>query len=113
MTGIMKVNKIGLMLVLVGVVGTVLFFPWKLENGRTCMAQRYIHGEGLQAEGNSMMEHGHSLARYYVFHYGLFWWVSMGLIITGFCLVRKKKPIEEDVRMSREMKRVEAAKMTE
>jgi hypothetical protein len=84
-------KKIGVTLVFIGLVGALFFFPMKLENGRTCLAHQYIRGEGFHKEGDTMIAHGHSLAREYILPYGLVWWMSIGLAVTGFYFLRKKK----------------------
>ena len=113
MTGKLTENRIGLTLILVGFIGAVLFFPLKFGSGETCLAQHYVQGESEHTEGNSMMVHGHSLAQYYVFHYGLLWWFSMGLSVAGFYFVRKKKKLLEDMNMGQVVKREEGSTITE
>lgn len=107
MTGKMTGRRIELTLILMGFFGVVLFFPLKLENGETCLAQHYVHGKGEHTGGNPMLAHGHSLAQYYVYHYGLLWWGSIGLSAAGFSFLRKKKQLLEDMNMRQDAKREE------
>lgn len=82
-----KASKvIGMMLMALGVVGAVVFFPLRLDNGKTCLAHQYFVTESGYNGGYEVTGDEHVLARNYVIPYGLFWWISLGFVVMGLYL---------------------------
>ena len=72
-----KKKKYFLMLLVFAITGFIIFFPWKFENGNTCMADQYIGRHDLHASMNTNYE---MRIKNYTIPYGLVWWASIALI---------------------------------
>jgi|GEM_PF-3091320 hypothetical protein len=103
---------IGCALLLVGILGAVLFFPFNYEDRYTCLYHRFsdrgesalnrsLTGTIQRRDGDHAHQHMgdiHSLransndtedlVRRYVFPFGLFWWGSLAIFTAGCFLFR-------------------------
>lgn len=82
-------RECGVMLIIIGLTGAIFFFPMKLNEGKTCLAQQYISGHRNEVN-HTIMDHDHQLAQDYIIPYGFIWWSSLGLFSFGLYLTRKK-----------------------
>ena len=93
-----KMNKeVGMILIVLGLVGTVLLFPLKLDKGKTCLAHQYLVGESGHDGWYAVAGNEHALARTYVVPYGLLWWTSLGLSGIGLYFLHLKRLIRADM----------------
>jgi hypothetical protein len=72
-----KRKKNFLILLVFAIAGFVIFFPWKFENGSTCMADQFAGRHELHESININYE---TRIKNYIIPYGLMWWVSIALI---------------------------------
>jgi len=83
------IKEAWIIFVILGLSGAVFFFPMKLDEGKTCLAQHYISVEASRMD-HIMSDHGHQLAQKYIIPYGLIWWSSLAMFAFGLYLTRKK-----------------------
>lgn len=71
---------------IIGLLGMVLFFPYKFHNGQTCIIDRWLN-HPIQHETTISFE---TRLHRYVLPYGLLWWSSIGLVVVE--LLRTRYP---------------------
>jgi len=87
-----SLNKLRIGLVSVGLVGIILFFPFKLPDGYTCLFEHYKGGKhGHNITGPLTTNHAHEMARHYILPFGLIWWFSIAVVSWGILEMRKKR----------------------
>lgn len=74
-------HKIGILLILFGLFGIILFFPWKFENGSTCVADDYFNVKSTVHPVN--MNYEMRMHRY-ILPYGFLWWLSIAILVYAF-----------------------------
>ena len=84
----------GARFIVVGMVGTAVFFTVKMDRGRACLGEAYVVGvSGRSGNQGEKTGSGHPLARSYVVPYGALWWTRLGFEIS---LVRLMKGSVEE-----------------
>jgi hypothetical protein len=93
--------------ILLGLAGFILFFPFNLGNGHSCLAHKFFkstnsvhiadHQNHQQSRHIPEMQsvHKHHLLNQYLFPFAFLWWASIGLMVyqlrhTGFTNHSKK-----------------------
>jgi hypothetical protein len=89
-----KVKFLILLLLIIGIAGSILFFPVNIKNRHTCLGHKLMNNQQqelnkLDSDQNSMIHHtitsgheGHQslLLQRYVYPFGIFWWLSLGTV---------------------------------
>jgi hypothetical protein len=68
-----------------GILGFILFFPWRFQNGYTCIADRVLKWN--TQPGQVQLSFEKQQIRY-VLPFGLFWWASAGMMAAAFFLTK-------------------------
>ena len=87
-------KEFGVFLAVVGLAGAVFFFPMKLGDGKTCLAEQYI-GSKMEVHAHGL-HHGHEMAQAYIIPYGIIWWVSLAMFAAGLYLTRGRKNLIDE-----------------
>ncbi len=74
-------------LVILGVLGGILFFPWPVGNSFTCLFHRFA----MPAQSVGTHHPGHQLVDFYIQRFSFVWWGSLLLIVSGIYLLTKKQ----------------------
>ena len=83
-------------LIIMGCLGTILFFPVNINNHYTCLFHRIIDGNPaspnitLHHKDNSMH---HSILDIYLEGYAFIWWASILALVTGIYYYRTKNKV--------------------
>ena len=100
----MKVRVFLFVLIGIGMIGAVLFFPMKLDGIYTCLyhkiaySENIVHQQPSQVEMigsfynyNRMMEYHHAdqMLHRYLVPYGLQWWMSLIVLVFGIYYIKK------------------------
>ena len=64
---------------IIGLLGFVLFFPWKYVNGQTCIVDRWLKYDIHDGKAISFETRLHR----YVWPYGILWWLSGNTMVIG------------------------------
>lgn len=95
-----RVIFLGAVLVAVGLLGTVCFFPMNINSTYTCLFHQFfvegIHDHSSHIQSNSIEgKHSHDspLLNYYLVRFGFLWWGSISLFVVGFYTIKKKSNI--------------------
>ena len=88
-----KIIKIILIITLsMGIAGTILFFPIKLDSGNTCMFHsicskntEYCSNKALCAENCHLMQ------EQYLIPFGFIWWTSLVVVVLSSYHIKKSK----------------------
>jgi hypothetical protein len=90
-------KKIYIILVVIGLLGTVCFFPMDINSTYTCLFHQYffdgVHDHSLHVHNSSMegmQSHNSPLLDYYIIRFGFLWWGSIAVFVLGLYAVRKK-----------------------
>ena len=111
-------QSIIIMTIVLGLAGTVFFFPVPMGDQSSCCYESMFGGnencqckqamkehaahEGMMSGGSEMHQHGSVLLDSYLHHYAFPWWISVGLLVTGGGMwVRDKKVKSEKVKEKR------------
>jgi hypothetical protein len=95
-----------LSLLIIGIIGTVFFFPLPLGNHDTCFYHRLFsqtenhHPTESNTTNTSHiaaenMQH-HDVLREYILPFGLFWWSSIGLTVLGAYFLNKQSKYHQN-----------------
>jgi hypothetical protein len=76
-----KLHKVTILLVLAGVAGLILCFPWKFDNGSTCLADEYFNDHSIVRPVH--MNYQMQMHRY-LLPYGFLWWLSIAILVYVF-----------------------------
>jgi len=95
-----KSRLIPLIILLIGMSGSLLFFPLKLDGNHTCFCQWLFFSKTVWQEKYSNSPVGdmtsftkhQELIQSYVVPFGILWWFSIGLAFGGVYYLRKKLP---------------------
>jgi len=79
-----------LVILLVGLLGCIMFFPFNFFNGQTCIVDRWLNSNLISVTTVTYEARLHR----YVVPYGLLWWGSIGLSALFFnkVFVLRKEP---------------------
>lgn len=93
--------------ILIGAAGSVIFFPLKLSESHTCICHKMTcprdaccqKGAALSSEINRdanhqamdkmSQQHHNELINRYLVPFGLLWWGSLILLVSGICFFKK------------------------
>jgi hypothetical protein len=78
--------------VLIGLLGSIMFSPVKMESGKTCLFHKIIGGEVDQMSDKiSIMQQNHETLKRYLIPFGFVWWFSIFMFATSFYLLVNSK----------------------
>ena len=77
--------------------GTILFYPIKMESGETCLFHRFS-GQYINyiPDHISSMERAHLMLQQYLIPFGLAWWFSLGLFVLSTYQLKALKNKSEE-----------------
>lgn len=92
-------------LVILGLAGFILFFPFNFGNSHSCLAHKYltsktpgccnehhVHGSSNRTtEVERIAQENHHLLSHYLYPFAFLWWGSIGLIVLQIRNLRIKK----------------------
>ena len=96
-----KIKFLMLLLLLIGIAGSILFFPVNINNRYTCLGDKIvahhqqrlneldslekdmIHHVNISGQSN----HHDLLMQKYVYPFGIFWWLSLGVVSLGIYML--------------------------
>ena len=81
-----RINKFRLFLIS-GILGFILFFPWRFQNGYTCIADQVLKWN--TQPGQVQLSSEKQQIRY-VLPFGLFWWASAGMMAAAIFMTKPK-----------------------
>ncbi len=94
-----------ILLIAVGLIGAILFFPVNLNNTHTCLCDKLIQSAGHthmipkppnvssnspEASYLASSHGGHQMLNRYLVPYALLWWISLALVGWQVMVIRKK-----------------------
>jgi tetrahydromethanopterin S-methyltransferase subunit D len=91
-TAMVNSKKIILTLLFIGIVGTVLFFPVKMDSGYTCIFHNICRinaapcSDGVPGDRNCSL-----MQRQYLIPFGFAWWISLAILAIGIYNINKLK----------------------
>ena len=78
-------KEILILLISIGLIGSILFCPINLESGKTCLFHKLSGSNAVHVHDQiSALEHNHHKMLQYVLPFGLIWWFSIFLLTISF-----------------------------
>ena len=102
-------------LLILGITGSILFFPFNFGNSHTCLAHKYIKSDASicceNPPGNEQPGHSteveinsgenHHLLSHYLYPFAFLWWISIGIVFLSYKYFKGigsvKKKIKKDI----------------
>ena len=77
-------KEIILIFFIIGLIGSIMFCPVKMESGKTCLFHKILGDEVDQIPHQiSVMEQNHRKLMQYLHPFGFIWWFSIFLLISS------------------------------
>jgi len=71
--------------IIIGLIGSIVFCPAKMESGKTCLFHKMVGGETNQISDKiSIMHKNHITVKRYLIPFGFAWWFSIFLFAGSF-----------------------------
>ena len=91
-TAMVNSKKIILILLFIGIVGTVLFFPVKMDSGYTCIFHTGCSRNAVPcSDGVSVDRNCSLMLQQYLIPFGFAWWISLAVLVIGIYNINKFK----------------------
>ena len=87
-----RLNLYIILLLIIGFIGIILFFPVNFNNSYTCIYHRFLNHHNLESDidlNNINHQHNSDLLDIYINHYALFWWLSISLLPICFIILKR------------------------
>ena len=96
-----KIKFLMLLFLIIGIAGSILFFPVNIKDRYTCLGHKLMNNQPqefnkLDSHKNSMIhptttsdqaDHHNLLLQKYVYPFGIFWWLSVGVVSLGIYML--------------------------
>ena len=81
-----------MVLLLIGIMGTIFYFPCKFDNRKTCLCHSIYKEETSEIvmEDNTC-ENACALMKIYLIPYGFLWWASLALLFSSVYYLKNNK----------------------